>query len=159
MSTFVVTTSADIVNAGDGVLSLREALRQANATVAEDRIEFDEALAGATLSLARGQLAISQDLTVDGSGVALDAQGLGRVLDIQGAGTDVRLGDLRIYGGDLTNEDTGPGGGINSGLARNSSSSIANWSATMPSVAARIAPKRTKLECFQLRHQRQSCLL
>jgi hypothetical protein len=35
MATFTVTTAADVVDAGDGVLSLREALAQANATPAD----------------------------------------------------------------------------------------------------------------------------
>ena len=40
MATLTVTTAADVVNAADGVLSLREAVVQANATGAPDTIVF-----------------------------------------------------------------------------------------------------------------------
>jgi CSLREA domain-containing protein len=40
MAVFTVTTAVDGVNAGDGVLSLREAVQEANVTAAADRIVF-----------------------------------------------------------------------------------------------------------------------
>ena len=40
MTTFAVATLADVVNAGDSKLSLREAVAQANASAAADRIVF-----------------------------------------------------------------------------------------------------------------------
>ena len=67
MATFTVTTAADVVNAGDGVLSLREAIAQANATTAADTILFASNIAGATIALTQGELAVSRDLTIDGN--------------------------------------------------------------------------------------------
>ena len=65
MTTFTVTTAADVV-ANDGELSLREAVAKANATAAADTIEFDAVLEGTTLLLTGGELALSQDVTIDG---------------------------------------------------------------------------------------------
>ena len=101
MATITVTTANDVVNAGDGVLSLREAVAQANATAtAADTILFAAGLEGQTLQLTGGQIAITRDLTIDGdanndgSQVALDAGGLDRHFAISGAATDVALRDL-----------------------------------------------------------------
>jgi NADH dehydrogenase FAD-containing subunit len=66
MATFTVTTAADVVNATDGKLSLREAVAQANATIAADTIVFAAGLEGKTLVLTAGELTITQDLTIDG---------------------------------------------------------------------------------------------
>ena len=63
MATFTVTTAADVVNAGDGALSLREAVAQANATAAPDAILFAPALEGRTLVLTGGELVLSHDVT------------------------------------------------------------------------------------------------
>ena len=68
MATFTVTTAADVVNPGDGVLSLREAAQRANATEAADTIVFANALEGRTLTLTRGQLNLTNDVAVDGAG-------------------------------------------------------------------------------------------
>ena len=57
MATFTVTTTADVVNATDGKLSLREAVAQANATAAADTIVFGSAIEGRTLVLTGGELA------------------------------------------------------------------------------------------------------
>ena len=62
MATITVTTAADVVNANDGVLSLREAVAQANATTALDQIKFAASLEGATLVLTGGELVVNQDL-------------------------------------------------------------------------------------------------
>jgi hypothetical protein len=40
MAIFTVTTANDVVNAGDGVLSLREAVAQSNITTTVDTIQF-----------------------------------------------------------------------------------------------------------------------
>ena len=66
MATFTVTTGADVVNAGDGRLSLREAVAQANATTTADTIVFAGGLEGATLVLTGGELVVSRDLRIDG---------------------------------------------------------------------------------------------
>jgi hypothetical protein len=65
MATYTVTTAADVV-ANDGKLSLREAVAQANATPGADTIRFAAALEGKTLTLTRGELVLSRDVTIDG---------------------------------------------------------------------------------------------
>ena len=61
----VVTTTADVI-AQDGELSLREAVRAANAREGADTITFADDLKGATLLLDGGPLTITDDLTIDG---------------------------------------------------------------------------------------------
>ena len=108
MATFTVTTVADTVDAGDGVLSLREAVRQANATAAKDTILFAPALEGRTLTLSRGELAITQDVALDGdrngdgTRVTLDGDDRFCVLLVAGSGgggVDLETTDLDIVDG------------------------------------------------------------
>jgi hypothetical protein len=77
----VVTTTADVVDAGDGVLSLREAVAQANATAGEDTVVLAE---DATYQLTRcgaeethAQLEVARrDLDVtDPAGLLLEGHG------------------------------------------------------------------------------------
>jgi|tagenome__1003787_1003787.scaffolds.fasta_scaffold16212004_1 hypothetical protein len=65
MATFTVTTGSDVV-ASDGVRSLREAVTLANATAGADTIVFAPSLEGKTLTLAGGELVLTNDATVDG---------------------------------------------------------------------------------------------
>jgi hypothetical protein len=115
MATLTVTTAADVVDPRDGVLSLREAVQQANATAAADMIRFATAIEGRTLVLTGGQLTVSGDVTIDGDAdesgdrVTIDAAGNGRVLLIGGTGTDARLEDLGITGGDTAVSEDGAG--------------------------------------------------
>ena len=124
MATFTVTTAADVVNAGDGVLSLREAVQQANATTAADTIQFANVLESQTLTLTQGQLTLAGDpegssnrLTVDGdandngSRVTISGGDQSRVLAIQD-GADVSISGLSISDGRAT---TGSGAGISIG--------------------------------------------
>jgi hypothetical protein len=106
MTAFTVTTAADVVNPGDGRLSLREAVAQANANGAgRDTIKFAAALEGRTLLLTGGQLAITGDAAVDGdrdddgTGVTLSGGQASRVLSVGGDGTDVGLRDLTLTQG------------------------------------------------------------
>jgi CSLREA domain-containing protein len=113
MATFTVTTAADTVDAGDGALSLREAIQRANATDAADTIVFADALEGRTLTLTQGQLtltggpadlgrgtelAIDGDADRDGAKVTLSGGGAGRVLEVQD-GAEVALAGLGVTGG------------------------------------------------------------
>lgn len=115
MATFTVTTTADRLDAGDGVLSLRETVRLANGTAAADRIVFAGALEGRTLVLAQGQLDLTADVTIDGdrdddgTKVTLDADRASRVFAVAGTGTDARLTGLGVTGGYVVEEG---GGGI-----------------------------------------------
>jgi Ca2+-binding RTX toxin-like protein len=114
MATLTVTTATDLVNPGDGELSLREAVQQANRTAAADTIVFAPALEGQTLTLTQGQLAVTNDLAVDGdrdgdgSRVTIDGNDQSRVLAIDG-GTEVALTDLGITGGYAGAEEDGGG--------------------------------------------------
>ncbi|MCB1884215.1 MAG: hypothetical protein KDG89_09495, partial [Geminicoccaceae bacterium] len=63
---FVVTTADDVVDAGDGVLSLREAVEAANARAGADTITFADGLKGGEVVLTGGALGVTDDLTVDG---------------------------------------------------------------------------------------------
>jgi hypothetical protein len=117
MATLTVTTAADVLDATDGVLSLREAVLQANDTAAADTIVFAGALEGRALTLTFGQLELTGDVTIDGdrddngSRVTIDGNRHDRVLEIAGGGygTDARLADLAITAGYGYGES---GGGI-----------------------------------------------
>ena len=50
MAQFTVTTANDVVDPNDGRLSLREAVAQANATAAADRIQFAASVEGHSLT-------------------------------------------------------------------------------------------------------------
>jgi len=65
---FEVTTLADVVDAGDGLLSLREAIEQANGAAGRDTITFAEDLRGGRIVLDEtlGTLRITSDLVIDG---------------------------------------------------------------------------------------------
>jgi hypothetical protein len=120
-ATFTVTTAADVVDPGDGKLSLREAVAKANATPALDAIVFKPSLEGQTLVLTGGELVVSQDLIIDGdrddngSSVTLSGGGVSRVLNVAGSGTDVALRDITLTEGkavDDTRLDDRGGGAI-----------------------------------------------
>jgi len=117
MATFTVTNTDDYV-AGveppvDG--SLRLAIAQANAAPGRDEIAFDPAVEGGTLVLTGGELAITDDLTIDGPGAdpfTIDADRQSRVFNIDdGEETtrqDITLNSLVLTGGALKDE----GGGV-----------------------------------------------
>ena len=95
MATYTVDTTADTVDAKDGVLSLREALARADATEDADTIQFAEAVQGGTIVLAGSQLTANSDVAIDGGiGVTLDADEKSRVLLMQGDETDAVLQHL-----------------------------------------------------------------
>src|SRR4051812_7332719 len=106
MATLTVTTTDDVVDAGDGVLSLREAVAQSNATTTIDTINFASFIEGQTLTLYGGELTLSRDVIIDGDQnndgreVTLSGRqnvGYGtygsRVFSIAGGETDVSLRD------------------------------------------------------------------
>ena len=66
MAYLTVTTPFDVVAPGDGQLSLREAVAQANSSASADTIRFIAALEGTTLVLTGGELTVTQDLKIDG---------------------------------------------------------------------------------------------
>ena len=92
MADFIVDTTADTVDAHDGVLSLREALARADRSDGADTIRFADAVQGGTIVLAGSQLTVGTDVTIDGAaGVTLDADERSRVLQVQGVGTRCRI--------------------------------------------------------------------
>ena len=105
MATFTVNTAADVVDGNFSQLSLREAVSQANATVAADKIVFAGPLEGQALVLTGGELQVTRDLTIegdtdqDGTGVTIDGNQNGRLLHITGSATDVELSGLTLTGG------------------------------------------------------------
>ena len=115
MAYITVTTPIDVVAPGDGKLSLREAITQANGSSGLDTIRFTATVVGQTLVLTGGELSITDDLTINGSTggpanqTTIDANHASRVLSITGAGTDVTLNGLIVTGG-VSNFQ--PGGGI-----------------------------------------------
>ncbi len=113
MAYLTVTTQADVVDPGDGQLSLREAVAQANATTGADYIKFVVTLEGQTLVLTGGELAVTQDLTIDGDrnhdGIlaTIDGNANGRLLNITGSGTDVILVNIVLRNGESVTDANG----------------------------------------------------
>ena len=97
MAYLTVTTQFDVVAPGDGQLSLREAIAQANSSDGLDTIRFSAAVVGQTFVLTGGQLSITDDVTIDGNNggsaaqTTVDANHASRVLSITGGGTEVAL--------------------------------------------------------------------
>ncbi|MFO1046509.1 MAG: choice-of-anchor Q domain-containing protein [Geminicoccaceae bacterium] len=113
MADFIVDTTADTVDAHDGVLSLREALAQADRSDGADTIRFSDQVQGGTIVLAGSQLTVASEVTVDGgSGVTIDADQRSRVLLVEEPEGDnhawVTLSHLTITDG----RTRGGGGGI-----------------------------------------------
>jgi CSLREA domain-containing protein len=67
---FVVTSTADAIDANDGVITLREAIATANAKAGADTISFNLGTGSHTITLTNGQLHILDHLTINGSGAA-----------------------------------------------------------------------------------------
>ena len=114
MAYLTVTTQVDVVAPGDGQLSLREAIEQANGS-GSDTIRFSAAVVGKTLVLTGGELSITDDVTIDGNNggaaaqTTIDANQASRVLSITGGGTEATLNGWVITNGHITDDD---GGGI-----------------------------------------------
>ena len=113
MTTFVVTTSADVANGdvSENDLSLREAIELANANGGPDRIRFAN---GIDLITLRDALpSVTESLAIRGRGsVTIDANAQPeqprRALDFDGA-ERVVIDGLVITGGRVNSED---GGGV-----------------------------------------------
>jgi hypothetical protein len=100
VAVITVTSLGDTTDAGDGVLTLREAAAQANSG---DTIEFDASLSGGTVVLTQGRVTIDNGVTLDGNigsashqaDITLDANGAEalRILN------DATVRSLNITGG------------------------------------------------------------
>ena len=121
MAYLTVTTPFDVVDPGDGQVSLREALTLANSSSGPDTIRFSAAVVGQTLVLTGGELSITNDLIIDGNNggaaaqTTIDANQASRVLSITGGGTEARLSGLQLTNGRSYGER---GGGIFLGRVR-----------------------------------------
>jgi hypothetical protein len=121
MSGIIVTTADDVVIANDTVLSLREAITQANINPGADTITFAASLNGETVTLAGTELTLTSDITIDGDNVAditIDGDGESRVFKISSGGI-ATLDALTITGG-----NAGTGGGIY--IANNGTATVTN---------------------------------
>ncbi|MDA8746002.1 right-handed parallel beta-helix repeat-containing protein, partial [Rubripirellula amarantea] len=109
--TLDVTTLEDVVDSGDGVLSLREAINIANSVPAASRIVLGEGthtltLTGADDSNATGDLDLRNDISIVGAGselTTIDAGGAtginDRVFDTVTGDFDIAIAGLSIRGG------------------------------------------------------------
>jgi VCBS repeat-containing protein/predicted outer membrane repeat protein len=132
--TLIVTTLDDVVDPFDNKTSLREAIAFANATLdvdgnpaTIDTITFAAGLSGA-IHLQTSELAITQDLVIDGDGrITVDANADGndtleasapatgerRAFHVSGEGTNATFDGLTITGGRLSNAGVvSAGGGV-----------------------------------------------
>ncbi|CAN7261538.1 choice-of-anchor Q domain-containing protein [Rhizobium sp. LjRoot254] len=105
MATHTVTTTDDVVDENDGVLSLREAVALANADSLPDNITFAAGVSGGTIVLS-SELAITDDLTIDGdidgdneADITISGNDASRIVNITGATTDVALKSLTLTNG------------------------------------------------------------
>lgn len=117
LGVLVVTTTNDVVDAGDGVLSLREAIHLANVQAGPDQIvlgsgvSYELSIPGIDEDAnATGDLDSSGDLSIAGNGATIDAGGLDRALE---ATASLTISDLTVTGGDTTaGSTTRDGGGV-----------------------------------------------
>jgi hypothetical protein len=96
-STLTVTNNLDTGIAGDG--SLRGEIAAASSG---DMIQFASSLAGQTITLTQGELAINQSLDIEGLGanqLTISGNNQSRVLDITASTASVTIAGLTISGG------------------------------------------------------------
>ncbi|WP_138504255.1 DUF4347 domain-containing protein [Nostoc sp. PA-18-2419] len=107
LATFTVnsTGDADDGNANNGITTLREAIKLANATAGNDTITFGGVFADATpdtITLTSGQLTITDDITILGTGASkltISGNHASRIFEISGIGTDATIDGLKIVNG------------------------------------------------------------
>ncbi|MEM8668519.1 MAG: choice-of-anchor Q domain-containing protein [Planctomycetota bacterium] len=120
LASLVVTTVADDIDANDGLLSLREAINQANLEPGLDTISFDSSVFSrpTTIDLALGQLQVTDTVEIVGPGkgqLTIDASGESRILEVFAYDSDVTLRGMTLTGGRTTSDDVNfsqSGGGI-----------------------------------------------
>ena len=101
-NTYIVTTLLDVVNANDGVLSLREAIAVANASVGTTLITFDEALTGTITLNGTALPTITNSVDVIGPGadvLTISGNDLSRIFYANKANTEVVLAGMTLANG------------------------------------------------------------
>ena len=95
-ASFIVTTLDDTINAGDGKVSLREAIQSANIDPDVNPITFDATLfaddGAQTMTLAGGEFAITTAMTITGPGtneLIIDAGNNSRVFNVGDTDADI----------------------------------------------------------------------
>ena len=122
LAVVMVDTEQDIVDAGDGLTSLREAIATTNSLAGVDEIIFDFGDDGpATIQLVHGELELTEAVTIAGPGpelLAIDAQQQSRIFNITATEGDFEMEGLTLVNGRTTgtpaNDDTLNGGAIRS---------------------------------------------
>lgn len=98
-TTYVVNTLSDVTNPDDNLLTLREAIDQANNNPGADAVTFAPGLTG-SIDLNEGQLDVADDLAITGPGskrLAVSGNGFSRVFNIQNV--TVSISNLTISDG------------------------------------------------------------
>lgn len=114
LAVFTVNTHLDVVDANDNFTSLREAVALANAQVGEDTIEFDAALAGKTISLAHGQLHVTESIVIMGVGseqLTIDAHHESRIFNFTETAVNASVSGLTLYRGWTGGQNNDPASG------------------------------------------------
>ena len=96
LATYTVTTTNDVIDATDGVLSLREAITQANSNAGADTIDLS---VSGTITLTSGELVITDATTVNGNGVTLSGNNASRVFFVSSGTGTVSLQNLTVANG------------------------------------------------------------
>lgn len=100
-ATIAVTTTADVVNGGDGVTSLREAFMASISSPGADTVQLEAAATYQLTACASGALVdgATDDLTVEGNGATIDQTCAGSrvITKTQSSGT-LTLADLTLTG-------------------------------------------------------------
>ena len=100
LAAYVVDTLGDTTAAADNVLTLREAITQANGAAGPDAITFAPGLSG-SIKLGEGPLAITDGLTITGPGapvLSVSGNGASRVLSV-GPNVTASIAGITITGG------------------------------------------------------------
>jgi hypothetical protein len=101
VSSFVVTTEDDVVDGGDAFTSLREAVEASNGMAGEDTITFAPGILD--VEVVDGDLNLTDDVTITGPGVTVDAgggeAGPHRIFDTELNAIDLTINGLTITGG------------------------------------------------------------
>lgn len=114
LASLFVDSALDVVDGGDGVTSLREAITMANSVAGADTVIFDPAAFSdaTTIELTLGELVVTDSLTIEGpdSNLTLHAAADSRVLLVDALASDVTLERIAITGGSVSVDDEGGAG-------------------------------------------------